>query len=135
MRSKSIPAVCGAAVLVALLSRLSPEASAADPHFAPATRQLETPTCDEWVADYTLAARIRLADTPFGAGNGSHEIGPGRLRLRILKTTDPAAPKVELVAYEMHEQFVVKASLLFMHATITTVSDTRGRSTDARSPG
>ncbi|HVW24233.1 MAG TPA: hypothetical protein VHC69_02630 [Polyangiaceae bacterium] len=125
MRSEPILSVLGALVLVPLGLPLPLDAPATNTRTALEGQQLEAPACDEWIADFALAARLRLADTPFGAGNGSHDIGPGRLRLRMSKTLDPAAAKVELVAYEMHEQFVIKAAVLFMHATITTVSDTR----------
>ncbi len=114
-----------AALLVALLGPLVFEGSAGTANAAPAALQTQPSTCEEWVADFSLAARLRLADTPFGAGDGTHDIGPGRLRLRFSRTPDPAVSKVDLLAYEMHEKIVVKSGVLFVHATITTQSDTR----------
>lgn len=125
MWSEPFLSLFGALVLVPPGLPLPLDSTATHALTAPDAQQLDVPPCDEWIADFALAARLRLADTPFGAGNGTHDIGPGRLRLRMSKTADPAAAKVELVEYEMHEQFVVKASVLFLHATITTVSDTR----------
>src|SRR5690348_13883061 len=96
-----------AALFLALLGPLAFERSAGTANAAPAALQVQPSTCEEWVADFTLAARLRLADTPFGAGDGTHDIGPGRLRLRFSKTPDAAVSKVELLAYEMHEKIVV----------------------------
>lgn len=92
---------------------------------APVAQPLQTPACDVWTADYTLAARLRLADTPFGAGDGVFDTGPGHLQLRFSKTADSSATKVELLKYEMRDRFVVDSSVLFFHAKVTTSSETR----------
>jgi hypothetical protein len=85
-----------------------------------------TPPCAAWVSDYALAARLRLADTPFGAGDGVYEIGPGHLRLRFTAAADAAGRiKAELLAYEMQDHFTVDSSVLFIHATVVTRTDTR----------
>ena len=112
-------------LLGAVLAMSSGADGRGDARAAPAAQALQTPACDVWTADYALAARLRLADTPFGAGNGVHDVGPGHLRLRFSKTADPEATKVELLAYEMRERFVVASGVLFIHATVTTSTDTR----------
>jgi len=112
-RGRNLTAVCLVGVA----------AGAADA--APVAQPLQTPACDVWTADYTLAARLRLRDTPFGAGDGVYDTGPGRLELRFSKTAEPSATKVELLEYEMHDRFVVDSSVLFFHARVTTSSETR----------
>jgi hypothetical protein len=88
--------------------------------------QAMPPDCGSWTADYLLAARLRLADTPFGAGDGVFDIGPGRLRIRVTQDGAPATPpKVELLTYEMREHFAVSSSVLFFHVTVTTRTETR----------
>ena len=115
----SLDVACG--ILAACLVGVSADGAEATPVAQP----LQTPACDVWTADYALAARLRLRDTPFGAGDGVHEIGPGQLKLRFSRTGDPSATKVELLKYEMHDRFVVDSSVLFFHAKVTTSTDTR----------
>lgn len=89
-------------------------------------QELQTsPPCANFVAEYALAARLRLTDTPFGAGDGVYDIGPGLARLRFSRTVDPKASKVELLGYEMRDQFTVESRVLFIRATVTTSTLTR----------
>lgn len=89
-------------------------------------QELQVPaSCRTVSADYSLASRLRLADTPFGAGDGIYDIGPGLVRLRFSQTADPAVSKVELLAYEMRDHFTVESRILFIRAKVTTRTDTR----------
>lgn len=82
-------------------------------------------SCGTWTADYALAARLRLTDTPFGAGDGTYDIGPGFLRLRITPGAGSAGSNVELLSYAMQDRFTVESRVLFIHAKVTTRTDTR----------
>lgn len=83
-------------------------------------------SCVNYTAEYALAARLRLEDTPFGAGDGVYDVGPGRMKLRFYAPAKPGTPaRVELLQYEMREHFVVKSRVLFFAAKVTTATDTR----------
>jgi hypothetical protein len=85
-----------------------------------------------WTGSYVLAVRLRLEDTPWGAGNGTYDSGSGRATLRFTKNADETSPtKVELLSYETHERFVVDSHVLFVHAKVKTESTTRA-TPDAR---
>jgi hypothetical protein len=56
-----------------------------------------TPPCAAWVSDYALAARLRLDDTPFGAGDGVHDIGPGQSSRPLLRARSSDAGARELL--------------------------------------
>ncbi len=91
-----------------------------------AANEAQSTPCTSWTSDYVLAARLRLTDTPHGAGNGVYDVGPGRVRLRFSRGADPSSPaRVELLAYEMQEHFTVESSVLFIHAKVTTRTETR----------
>jgi len=82
--------------------------------------------CSSWVTSYALAARLRLTDTPLGAGDGIYDIGPGRLELRFTRGPSPGGPiRVDLLAYAMRDHFVVDSSVLFIRAQVTTRTETR----------
>src|SRR5215831_8163152 len=125
MHPRRTPLVRSGRFLGALLVASFGSTALGDAGTALPAQQPQPPACDVWTADYALAGRLRLDDTPFGAGNGVYTVGPGHLRLRFSRTPDPGALKVELLAYEMRERFVVKSSVLFVHATVTTSADTR----------
>jgi hypothetical protein len=105
------------------------------PAAVPGERAAQPPTgadapgpgdCPIETLEYALAARLRLEDTPFGAGDGVYDIGPGKITLRIWKASTPdAAARVELSSYEMRDHFVVSSHVLFLRATVANRTDTR----------
>jgi hypothetical protein len=90
--------------------------------FPMASAQGEAP-CATWVGDYVLAVRVRLEDTPFGAGNGTYDAGSGKARLRVSPGAD--GTKVELLSYETHDQFTIESHVLFIGAKVTNDSVSR----------
>jgi len=82
--------------------------------------------CATWTSTYTLAVRVRLEDTPFGAGNGTYDAGKGKARLRFTMRPNETKPsRVELLSYETDDHFVVDSHVLFIHAKVTTNTQTR----------
>ncbi len=75
--------------------------------------------CDAQEVDYALTARLHVADTPMGAGDGVYEVGPGKLVLRI-DANDPRSERVELRSYEMREHFAVVSRAAFWKTTVVT---------------
>lgn len=118
-------------LLGAFAAAFALHASAADPAPGPNGTVPANPvqtgaTCSPWTSEYALSARLRLQDTPFGAGDGTYDIGPGRLVLRFYSSPAPGAPaRVELLTYEMRDHFVVESHVLFFKAKVTTRTETR----------
>jgi hypothetical protein len=75
--------------------------------------------CEAQEVEYTLTARLYVADTPMGAGDGTYEVGPGRLVLRI-DGGDSRSARVELRSYEMRERFAVVSRAAFWKTTVVT---------------
>jgi hypothetical protein len=89
--------------------------------------------CAAWDVEYALAANVQLSDTTFGAGDGVHKIGPGRLVLRVEgATADRLAGHVRMLFYDMKDGFTVVAKALFWGTTVkndthtTATPDARG---------
>jgi hypothetical protein len=74
--------------------------------------------CAVWDVEYTLAANVQLSDTAFGAGDGTHKIGPGRMVLRVESPTEKLAGHVRMIFYDMKDGFTVVAKALFWATTV-----------------
>lgn len=87
--------------------------------------------CPNWVAEYALAARLRLTDTPFGAGDGVYDIGPGRLKIGFSSSPEANTLNARVLAYEMRNSFTVESHVMFIRAKVTTRAESRA-TPDAR---
>jgi hypothetical protein len=89
--------------------------------FAPCSALAEdVKDCAVWDATYKLSATLRITDTPSGAGDGSHKVGPGTLVLRF-DVSDPAQPaRVELRAFELHQHFSIEPKAVFWSGKVVT---------------
>ncbi|MGD0677333.1 MAG: hypothetical protein ABSC94_18090 [Polyangiaceae bacterium] len=77
--------------------------------------------CAAWDATFTIVGTLRITDTPMGAGDGVHSVGPGKLVLRIEEGGGDASRRhVELRAFELAERFSVEPKALLFRATIVT---------------
>ena len=81
--------------------------------------------CEVWDVGYLLGAKLRLSDTPLGAGNGSYTIGPGEVTLRFDNAGGKYAGNVRMLSYHMRDHFTVKTTTLFVTTRVTTRTDTR----------
>jgi hypothetical protein len=86
--------------------------------------------CDAWDVEYTLAARLQLADTPMGAGNGIYAIGPGNAILRFANVDGAPGGAARLRSYGMREYFRIDSSALFWKTHVLTDTKT-GTAPDA----
>jgi hypothetical protein len=77
--------------------------------------------CAAWDVEYALSGNLTIADTPMGAGNGTHRVGPGKLVLRF----ESNGGRVSLLSYEMPEHLVVRAKKIFWESTLNTDAVTR----------
>ena len=103
--------VAAATTAAALLGVLAPRAASA-------------PQCDAIEVEYALAGNLGLTDTPLGKGDGIYPVGPGTLVLRFENKAGLPGGEVKMLAYRMHEQFVIHASALFWSSDFTSITDT-----------
>ena len=85
------------------------------------------PACNAWEIEYAATGQLRLSDTPMGAGNGTHAIGPGKIVLRFDDVGGQPGGSVKLTSYEMANKFTVDAHVLGLGTTV--VNDTITRTT------
>jgi hypothetical protein len=90
---------------------------------SPASPAEQAP-CDAWEIDYTLAANLKLEDTPMGEGDGVYKIGPGRVTLRFEDRGGQPAGNVKMLAYGMKEHFQIVSKTLFWTTSVTTDTNT-----------
>ena len=76
--------------------------------------------------EYALTGQLTLSDTPMGKGNGTYAIGPGSATLRF------DGNKVKMLAYEMHESFTVRSTVLAWTMTVTTEATSTAKPSRAR---
>ena len=85
----------------------------------PASGQLAEITaaepCTAWDITYSITATLRITETPMGAGDGVHTVGPGALVLRL----DDRA-RATLMAFELREFFAVSPRAVVWNATVVT---------------
>ena len=74
------------------------------------------PRCSVYDATYKVDASLRITETPMGAGDGVHSIGPGTLVLRI----DERKSHAELIAFDLKEHFAISPQAVLWSATVVT---------------
>jgi hypothetical protein len=84
------------------------------------------PQCSGWEVEYVLSGTLKLADTPMGAADGLHPVGPGRAVVRFEDRGGEPGGHAKVVAYGIHEHVVVTSKALFMTATVVTDTNSRG---------
>lgn len=77
-----------------------------------------------WDATYSLSGTLRITDTPMGAGDGVHQVGPGTLVLRMTPH-EGAGADVELRAFSLQERFTIEPKAVLLSATVTTQATAR----------
>jgi hypothetical protein len=97
--------------------------SAAAPSVEKAEAQ-EAEPCDVLEIDYALAARLRLADTAMGAGDGTFDIGPGSVTLHIANVGGKPGGAVHMTKYAMKEHFKIDAKTAFWTTHVLTDTHT-----------
>jgi hypothetical protein len=75
--------------------------------------------CDAQEVEYGVSGRLHVSDTPMGAGDGTYDVGPGHIVLR-LEGRDGRSARASLQSYEMREHFSVTARAAFWKTTVTT---------------
>ncbi len=110
-----IPKLLTAGALVAATALVLGPHAAAEP---------ASDSCDAWQMEYKLSGRLRLDDTPMGAGDGIYNIGPGKLALRFDNRSGEPGGRVQMLSYEMHDHFVVVSKVIFWKTTVTTDTHT-----------
>lgn len=80
--------------------------------------------CRAWDIEYQLAAKLRVSDTPMGAGNDTHTIGPGSVVLRFADVNGKPGGAVRMRSYTMHEHLSIEARALFWKTHVLTDTKT-----------
>jgi hypothetical protein len=84
----------------------------------------DPPACNTWEVDYSLAAIVQLSDTAMGAGDGFHQIGPGKVQLHFDNVNGAPGGNVKLTTYEMTDQFTVNAHVFGVGTNVTNDTKT-----------
>ena len=90
---------------------------------APNDAIAQSPPC-EWEVEYTLAANLKLSETPMGQGDGIYPIGPGKVVLRYENKGGAPGGNVKMRQYMMREYFTVKSKTLFWSTSVITDTNT-----------
>ena len=85
---------------------------------APTDAQTRSAPC-AWEVEYELAARLKLSDTPLGAGDGIYPVGPGTVVLRFAGDGE-----VTMRRYEMRELFTIHSKALAWKTIVDTDTHT-----------
>jgi hypothetical protein len=80
----------------------------------------QSPPCESREIAYVLSGRLTIADTAMSAGNGSHDVGPGRIVLRLRRRDGAPFARVQVTSYELTEHFAVVARALLWNTRIET---------------
>jgi hypothetical protein len=76
--------------------------------------------CVVWDATYALSGTLRISDTPMGAGDGVHAVGPGTMVLRFDDGGGAAPGHVEIRSFELLEHFALEPKSFLVSAQIIT---------------
>jgi hypothetical protein len=91
----------------------------------PLLARAEDPPCNTWDVEYALAAQLRISDTKMRAGDGIHNIGPGRLVLHFDNVNGQPGGSVRVITYEMADHFTVHAQMFGASTTVLNETETR----------
>lgn len=90
--------------------------------------RLDAPACSAWEVDYKLISgtRLKITDTLMNAGDGTYDVGPGKLRLRFTDAGgQPGNGKVELLELSVTTKFTLESKVLGIKTSVTTDSVSR----------
>jgi hypothetical protein len=91
---------------------------------APVSAHADSPPVRAWEIEYTLTGKLRITDTMLGAGNGVHDVGPGKIVLRFEDVGGEPAGAVKVMSYELDMRFTVNAYVLGLGTTVTNETKT-----------
>jgi hypothetical protein len=104
------------------VSQLTPQTAAGqdlDPTES-AVSARPAPACLAWEVTYALTGTLRISDTPMGAGDGVHPVGPGALVLRFDDHDGSPAGHAHVVSFELTEHFAVHPHAVLWDARVVT---------------
>ncbi len=95
----------------------------------------DDPPCDAWEVEYALSGTLAVRDTPMGAGNADHAVGPGTVVLRFENATGPADGPAKMLSLSIKQfytgvYFNTKVTTDLM-STITPATCSAGEGTFA----
>jgi len=93
------------------------------PDDMPAPISLDGAKCDAWEVDYDLVAgtRFRVSETVMKAGDGTYDVGPGRVRIRFRDAGGKPGPgTADLLKLEVTTKFTVESNVVGLKTTVKT---------------
>jgi hypothetical protein len=105
-RSRLVAVASGALSLALLLPPAAAQVPASD----------ATPGCARWETQYAIAGTLQITETTMGAGNGTFQVGPGTVVLRM----DTQAEDALLLRFDLHEHFAIHPNAVMWSATLVT---------------
>jgi hypothetical protein len=96
---------------------------ATQPATRPATQPASQPQCNRWIVDYETipGTALKLANTPYGAADGTYAIGPGTMQMRYADQQGAPAPgAADLLGFQLTTKFVVKTTAVGFAMRIAT---------------
>jgi len=123
---KHLPRWLGAPLAAGLVvaSAGSPQTAAADP--VPQEGRPPTPLgtdCEVWEVDYALVdgTRLRISDTFMKAGDGTYDVGPGKVKIRFQDAGGKPGPgTAELLQLKVVTKFTVVSNVVGMKTKVET---------------
>jgi len=85
----------------------------------------EGPSCNAWEIEYALTGKLQLTDTFMGAGNGEHDLGPGKLVLQFDDVGGQPGGNVKVKTYELTNRFTIESKVVGVRTTVVNDSMTR----------
>ena len=90
-------------------------------------RGAPAPAFDGWEVEYALVGKVRISDTTMGAGDGTHDVGPGIVVLRFDDVAGEPGGRARVSRFELTMRFTVDAYVLgigttVLHETVTRAS-------------
>jgi hypothetical protein len=92
---------------------------------APGRASADGPVCSGWDVEYALNGQLKITDTTMGAGDGVHNVGPGRAVIHFDDRGGSPGGHAKLTVYSMHSHVTVTSKAVFASATVVTDTDSR----------
>jgi hypothetical protein len=85
----------------------------------------DPPKCNTWEVEYALTGNVEISDTPMGAADGVHALGPGAAVVRFDDVSGQPGGNAKLMSYDMNANYTINAKVLGIGTSVTTDAHTK----------